>query len=53
VVKIEPSFTPESYAQKPPKTSINAAPASYVVEMNAGRAEEYGLFLGSQVKISE
>ena len=49
VVKIEPNLTPGSY----PKTFINDAQASYVLEINAGRAEQYGLFLGSKVGIGE
>lgn len=53
VVKIEPNFTPESYKQNPPKTAINDPEANYVLEINAGRAEKYGLFLGSKIKISE
>ena len=49
VVKTESNLTPESY----PKTFINDAEALYVLEMNAGRAGQYGLFLGSKVGIGE
>jgi uncharacterized membrane protein (UPF0127 family) len=53
VVAIESNFTPESYLEKPPKTAVNSPSASYVLEINAGRAEELGLFLGTKVKIGE
>lgn len=49
VVEIERKATVESY----PKTFINAAPASYVLELNAGVAEKQGLFIGSKIKIIE
>ncbi|MCF7843774.1 DUF192 domain-containing protein [Candidatus Gracilibacteria bacterium] len=49
VVEIERNVTPESY----PKTYINASPATYVLELNAGIAEKQGLFIGSKVKIIE
>lgn len=49
VVKIEPNLSPSSY----PNTFINDAPAMYVLELAAGRAEEYGIFLGSKLKIEE
>lgn len=47
VVDIERNLTPDSY----PKTFINEVDASYVLEINAGLAKEFGLFLGSKVKI--
>lgn len=53
VVALERNFTPESYFEKPPKTSINNPEAIYVLEINAGRAEEYGLFLGTKIKIEK
>ncbi len=49
IVEIERDVTPESY----PKTYINASPASYVLEVNAGVSEKQGLFIGSKVKILE
>lgn len=49
VVKIEPNLSPSSY----PNTFINEAPAMYVLELGDGRAEEYGIFLGSKLKIEE
>lgn len=49
VVAIERGVTPESY----PQTFINDAEASYVLEINAGLAEKFGLYLGSKVKITE
>lgn len=49
VVEIERAVTPQSY----PKTYINASPAKYVLEVNAGEAEKRGLFIGSKVKIIE
>ena len=53
VVFVEKNFTPESYLQNTPKVVTNNNDASYVLEMNNGRAEEYGLFLGAKVKIEE
>lgn len=49
VVKSESNLSPSSY----PNTFINDAPAMYVLELGAGRAEEYGIFLGSKLKIEE
>ena len=49
VVDIERNLTPDSY----PKTFINEVDASYVLEINAGLAKEFGLFLGSKVKITD
>ena len=56
VVHIERNLSPVSYRVLPrtnPETFINTPDASYVLEVNAGRADEYGLYLGSKVKISE
>lgn len=49
VVEIERDARPESY----PQTYMNKSPASYVLEVNAGIAEERGLYIGSKVKISK
>jgi uncharacterized membrane protein (UPF0127 family) len=49
VVDIERNVTPETYNQK--KTYINQSEASYVLEINAGMAAKFGLYLGSKVKI--
>lgn len=49
VVEVERNVKPESY----PKTFINTSPASFVLEINAGKAEEEGVFIGSKVKIIE
>lgn len=49
VVDIERDLSPDSY----PKTFINEVDASYVLEVNAGLAKEFGLFLGSKVKITD
>ncbi len=49
VVHIERNLKPESY----PRAYINQADASYVLEVNAGLAEKFGLYLGSKVKIAE
>ncbi len=49
VVAIERALTPETY----PKTYINGADATYVLEVNAGQSEKHGLYLGSKVKIGE
>ncbi len=51
VVSIERDVTPESYKQK--KTYINQSEATYVLEINAGMAEKFGLYLGSKVKITD
>lgn len=49
VVSIERELTPESY----PHTFINQASAKYVLEINAGLAEKFGLYLGSKVKMTD
>ncbi len=49
VVAIERGLTPETY----PKTYINGADANYVLEINAGLSETFGLYLGSKVTIAE
>lgn len=49
VVEVERNAPKDSY----PKTYMNASPANYVLEVNAGMAEEQGLFIGSKVKIIE
>lgn len=49
VVEVERNVKPDSY----PKTFMNASPASYVLELNAGIAEKHRLFIGSKVKISK
>ena len=49
VVSIERNIAPDSY----PKTFMNQSDASYVLEMNQGLAERFGLYLGSKVKITE
>jgi uncharacterized protein len=49
VVEAVHNATPESY----PQTYINALPASYVLELKAGQAKEFGLSLGSKVKMDK
>ncbi len=49
VVSIERNVAPESY----PKHFINQADATYVLEVNAGMAEKFGLYLGSKVKMTD
>lgn len=49
VVSIERNVTPESY----PKAFINHVDASYVLEINSGLSEKFGLYLGSKVKFGE
>lgn len=49
VVAIERNVTPESY----PKPYINQSEALYVLEINAGLAERFGLYMGSKIKIAE
>ena len=49
IVDIERNASKDSY----PKTYMNASPANYVLEVNAGVAEQQGLFIGSKVKIIE
>lgn len=55
VVHIERNVTPESYTEAPndPKTFINTPDASYVLELESGKAETYGLYLGTKVVIQE
>jgi uncharacterized membrane protein (UPF0127 family) len=47
VVDIERNLTPDTY----PKPYINDSDATYVLEINAGLAQHFGLYLGSKVKI--
>ena len=47
VVEVERDAKPESY----PKTYMNASPASYVLELTAGVAEQQGVFIGSKIKM--
>ena len=49
VVSIERNISNDSY----PKTFINQADASYVLEINAGQAEKFGLYIGSKVKLTD
>lgn len=49
VVNVVENAKPEDY----PMTYINQAPASYVLELEANKAREYGIYLGSKVKIEE
>ena len=49
IVNIVENALPEDY----PATYINKAPASYVLEIGANKAREYGLFLGSKVNIGK
>ncbi len=51
VVDIERKVIPESYLKK--KTFINKSEAIYVLEINAGLSEKFGLYLGSKVKITD
>ncbi len=45
VVNVVENAKPEDY----PATYINQAPASYVLEISANKAREYGVYLGSKV----
>lgn len=49
VVDIERKLSPDTY----PQTFINEVDASYVLEVNAGLAEKFGLYIGSKVKITD
>jgi uncharacterized membrane protein (UPF0127 family) len=49
VVSIERNLSPDTY----PQTYMNQADASYVLEMKAGLAEKFGLYLGSKVKMTD
>lgn len=49
VVYIERNVTPETY----PKAFINQSEALYVLEVNAGLLEKFGLYMGSKIKIVE
>ncbi len=52
VVSIERNVTPESYTNTK-KIYMNQADASYVLEINAGLSEKFGLYLGSKVKMTD
>lgn len=49
IVSIERDLSPDTY----PKTYMNQSEALYVLEMNKGLAERFGLYLGSKIKIVE
>lgn len=49
VVHTEENIAPETY----PKTFMNKPKALYVLEMNAGMAKKYGLYLGTKVDLSK
>lgn len=49
VVSLERNLRAESY----PQTYTNQANAIYVLEINAGLAEKYGIYLGSKIKVQE
>ena len=49
VVSIERNLSPDTY----PQTYMNQSDASYVLEMKAGLAEKFGLYLGSKVKMTD
>ncbi len=49
VVEIERDVSKDSY----PKAFMNQADASYVLEVNAGQAKEFGLYIGSKVKMTD
>jgi uncharacterized membrane protein (UPF0127 family) len=51
VVWIERNVTPESFLEE--KIFINTSDASYVLEVNAGQANRFGLFMGSKIKIAD
>ncbi len=54
VVHVVHSATPESYFnQVPPQTFINSPDAKYVLEIQAGSAEKFGLYLGTNVVLGE
>jgi uncharacterized protein len=50
VVHVERNISPASYFDhNPPLTFINDVDAIYVLELAEGKAEEYGLFLGTKI----
>ncbi len=54
VVHIERNATPSSYfVTNPPQTYVNTPDAKYVLEINSGASEKYGVYLGTKVKIGE
>lgn len=54
VVHVEHSVTPETYSKNTsPQTFINTPDAKYVLELASGRADAFGLYLGTKVKIGE
>jgi hypothetical protein len=52
VVSVERNLTPETYTSSK-QIFMNQADASYVLEINAGLAERFGLYLGSKVKMTD
>lgn len=52
VVNVENNVTPESYTENnPPKVFVNNPAALYVLELKAGDAARYGVYLGTKIKI--
>jgi uncharacterized membrane protein (UPF0127 family) len=49
VVNIERGLTPDTY----PKAYTNQSDSSYVLEINSGTSERFGLYLGSKVKFTD
>jgi uncharacterized membrane protein (UPF0127 family) len=49
VVHYEENVAPDSY----PKVFVNKPKAKYVLEVNAGNAAKYGLYLGAKVELSK
>lgn len=52
VVSIERGLTPLSY-KNTKQVYMNQADASYVLEINAGEAEKFGLYLGTKVRMTD
>lgn len=49
IVEIERNISPDTY----PKTYVNAIPARYVLEVQAGEAEKKGVYIGTKVNIEK
>jgi uncharacterized membrane protein (UPF0127 family) len=49
VVSVERDVAKDSY----PKAFMNQSDASYVLEINAGLAEKFGIYIGSKVKMTD
>lgn len=53
IVSIEANASPESYLQSPPQVFYPNEISRFVIELNAGQAQELGLTIGSEIDFPE